>query len=48
MQFCADLSKKPKSLKAIFMYASEISHDTLLENGMVYRSLSHRSWDISD
>ena len=47
MQFCADLSKKPKSLKAIFMYASEISHDTLLENGMVYRGLSHRSWDIS-
>ena len=48
MQFCADLSKKPKSLKAIFMYASESSHDTLLENGMVYRGLSHRSWDISD
>ena len=48
LQFCADLSKKSKSVKAIYIYASESSHYTLSENGMVYRGLSHRSWDISD
>ena len=32
---CADLSKKSKSVKAIYIYASEGSHNTLLENGMV-------------
>ena len=41
--FGADLSKKPKSIKAISIYASESSHYTLSENGMVYRGLSHRS-----
>ena len=48
LQFCVDLSNKSKSVKAIYIYASERSHYTLLENAMVYRSLSHRSWDISD
>ena len=48
LQFCADLSKKSKSVKAIYIYASESSHYTLSENGMVYRGLSHHSWDISD
>ena len=43
MQFCGDLSKKSNSLKAIFIYASESSHHTLLENGMVYSGLIHRS-----
>ena len=42
LQFCADLSKKSKSVKAIYIYASESSHYTLSENGMVYRSPSHR------
>ena len=46
LQFCADLSKKSKSVKAIYIYASESPHYTLSENGMVYRSTSHRSWDI--
>ena len=41
-QFCADLSKKSKSVKAIYIYSSEISHYTLSENAMVYRGLSHR------
>ena len=41
MQFCADLSKKPKSLKAISIYASQQSRHTLSGNGMVYRGLSH-------
>ena len=48
MQFCADLSKKSNSIKAIYIYASESSHFTLSENGMVYRGPSHRSWEISN
>ena len=45
LQFCADLGKKSKSIKAIYIHASERSRFAL---DMVYRSLSHRSWDISD
>ena len=41
-QFCADRSKKPKSVKASYIYASESSHSTFLENNMVYRGRSHR------
>ena len=48
LQFCADLSKKSKSAKASYINESESSYYTLSENGMVYRSLSYRSWDISD
>ena len=29
LQFCGDLSKKSKSVKAIYIYASEIYHYTL-------------------
>ena len=47
-QFCADISKKSKSFKAIYIYASESSHYTLSENAMIYRGLSHRSRNISD
>ena len=31
LQFCADLSKKSRSVKAIYIYASESSHYTLSE-----------------
>ena len=48
LQFCADLSKKSKSVKAIYIYVPESSHYNLSENAMIYRGLSHRSWDISD
>ena len=48
LQFCADLSQKPKSVKAIYIYGSENFHYSLSENDMVYRGLSHRSWDISN
>ena len=48
LQFCADLSNKSKSVKAIYIYASESSHYTLSQNAIVYRGLRHRSWDISD
>ena len=33
-QFCTDFSKKSKSVKAIYIYASESSHYTLSENVM--------------
>ena len=42
LQFCADLSKKSKSVKAIYIYASESSHYTLSENAMDSSRLSHR------
>ena len=48
LQFCADLSKKSKSVKVIYIYVSESSHYALSENGMVYRGPRHRSWDFSD
>ena len=47
-QFCANLSKKPKSIKVIYIYAPGSSHCTVLGNGMVYRGLSHSSWEISN
>ena len=47
LQFCADLSKKPKSFKAIYIYASESFHYTLSGNDMVCRGLSHRSHILS-
>ena len=43
VKFCADLSKKSKSVKAIYIYASESYNYTISENAMVYRGLSHRS-----
>ena len=36
LQFCADLSKKSKSIKPIYIYASERSCYALSENGIVY------------
>ena len=35
LQFCADLGKKSKSIKAILIYASERSRYTLSENGII-------------
>ena len=48
LQFSADLLKKSKSIKAIYIYASESSLSTLSGNGMVYSGPSHRSWDMSN
>ena len=42
LQFCAYLSKKSESVETIHIYASESSHYTLPENGMVYRVPSQR------
>ena len=36
LQFCADLSKKSKSTKAIYVYASERSRYALSANGIFY------------
>ena len=41
LQFCADLSQKPKSVKVIYIYGSESFYYSLSENDMVYRVLSH-------
>ena len=35
VQFTAELSKKPESVKTIYINVSESSHYTLSENGMV-------------
>ena len=43
LEFCDGLSKKPKSIKAIYIYASESSHYTLSENDIIYSGLSHSS-----
>ena len=48
LQFCADLSQKPKCVKAIYIYGSESFYYSLSENDMPSRGLSHRSWDISN
>ena len=37
LQICADLRKKSKSIKAIYLYPSERPHYTLSENSMFYR-----------
>ena len=41
LQICADLSKKSKSIKAIYLYPSERPHHALSKNSMFYRSISN-------
>ena len=41
LQFCADLTKKSKSIKAIYIYASERSRYALSENGTVYYAMTY-------
>ena len=48
LQICADLSKKSKSIKSIYLYPSEWHHHALSENGMFYRGLSNSSRDIEE
>ena len=44
LQFCAHLNQKHKSVKTIYIYASESSYYSLTDyDHMVYRGLSHRS-----
>ena len=46
LQFCADPSKKSKSIKAIYLYASERSRYTLSEIGIVYYAMTYCFGDI--
>ena len=47
LQFGAELSKKSKSIKAVYIYGSEKSHDALSENGIVYYAMTYCFGDIS-
>ena len=47
LQFGADLTKKSKSIKAIYIYASERSRYALSENGIIYYVMTHCFRDIS-
>ena len=47
LQFYADLSKKSKSIKAIYIYASERSRYALSENGIVYCAMTYYFGEIS-
>ena len=42
LQFCADLSKKSKYIKAIYIYAFERSWYALSENAIVYYAMTYR------
>ena len=43
LQNCANLSKKSKSIEAIYLYPSERPHQALSEDSMFYRGLSNSS-----
>ena len=47
LQCYVDLSKKSKSFKAIYIYASERSRYVLSENGIVYFAMTYCFGDIS-
>ena len=46
LQFCADLSKKSKYIKAIYIYATEMARCALSENGIVYYAMIYCFGDI--
>ena len=46
LKFCADLSKKSKSIKAIYIHAPENPCCTISENGIVYYAINYRFGDI--
>ena len=48
LQICADISKKSKSIKAIYLYWSERSHRALSKYNMFYRCLSNDSQDTEE
>ena len=41
MQFCADFSKKSKTIKAVYIYASGRSRYALSENAIVYYAMTY-------
>ena len=48
LQICADLSKKSKSIKAIYLHPSERTYNALSENRMFCRGLSNSSRGIEE
>ena len=46
LRFCADLSKKSKPVKAIYIHATERPCCTLSENGIVYYAMTYLFRDI--
>ena len=44
LRFCADFSKKFKSIKAIYIYASKMSLYSHSENGIVYYDTIYSFW----
>ena len=46
LQNCADLSNKSKSIRAIYIYASERSRCALSENGIIYYAMTYCFGDI--
>ena len=48
LEICADISKKSKSTKAIYLYLSERPHHVLSENSIFYKGLSNCSQDIEE
>ena len=47
LQYCADLTKKSRSIEAIYIYASERSPYALSENGIVHYVMTYSFRDIS-
>ena len=47
LQFCADFSKKFRSIKAIYIYVSGSSRYSFSENGIVYYAMTYYFGDIS-
>ena len=47
LQFCAGLSKKSRSIEAIYIHASGRSRHALSENGIVYYNMTYCFGDIS-
>ena len=41
LHFCAEFSNKSKSIKAIYIYASERCRYALSENGIVYYAVTY-------
>ena len=41
LQFCDDLSKKSVSIKASYIYTSEMPRYALSENGIVYYAITY-------
>ena len=46
LRFCVDDSKKYKSIRAIYIYASERSRYILSENDIVYYAMTYSFRDI--